>query len=127
MHHNHNDFSPVWVRTSVELEQIIRDSIQNREISYYLFLNEWDTPCKYFKRKLEEAEKLGGTHNVNVINTFDIPNGLALLRASIQELKETISTSAIRNYTGLPMLVVLHKAFPRVVAYSGSISAELGL
>jgi len=120
-------FKPYWVSNSNELETIVKKSIENKEVSHYLFINEWDTPCIYFKNKLLELEKQGGEKNVYVVDNFEIPNGLGVLRSVIKDNKETISTNAIQNYTGVPMLVRLHTAFPVTVTYTGSISAELGL
>jgi len=123
---NHN-FKPIYVREVEQLEFLLRENIEGKETSYWLFVNGWDKPNDYFLNKLSEAEKFDGTNTVYVIDIWDIPNGLNVIRSVIQELRETISTNAIRSYTRLPMLVVLHKAFPRMVDYSGSIAAELGL
>ena len=120
-------FKPYWVSTSNELESIVKENIENKEVSHYLFVNDWDKICIWFKNQLKELEKQGGEKNVYVIDNFDIPNGLGVLRSVIKDNKETISTTAIQNYTGVPMLVRLHTAFPVTVTYTGSISAELGL
>ena len=118
---------PYWVSNSNELESIVKKNIEDKEVSHYLFVNDWDTPCIYFKNRLKELESKGGDKNVYVVDNFEIPNGLGVLRSAIKENKETISTNAIQNYTGVPMLVRLHAAFPVTVTYTGSISAELGL
>jgi len=112
--------------SSKHLDATIKDNIEQKNKSYYLIVNEWDDPCKVFKGLLSTHPELTKSA-VNVIDTFNIPNALGVIRSSIKEYKETISTSCLSGYSSLPMLVVLHKAFPRIVTYNGGISAELGV
>lgn len=117
------NFNAVRIRNSKHLETVIEANIENRGNSYYLILNQWDTAPQYFWNRLPE----GGDVDLYVIDTFDVPNVLDIMRSNIKSFKETISTTCLSNYDQLPMLVVMHKAFPRVVTYNGSISAELGI
>lgn len=117
------NFNAVRIRNSKHLESVIEANIENRGNSYYLILNQWDTAPQYFWNRLPE----GGDVDLYVIDTFDVPNVLDIMRSNIKSFKETISTTCLSNYDQLPMLVVMHKAFPRVVTYNGSISAELGI
>lgn len=123
--HKHN-FTTVKVSNSKQLETIIEENIDGKNNSYYLILNEWDSPSDYFWKRLPHAFHSGSV-DLNVINIFNVPNVLDLMRSCIKSHKETISTTCLSSFDQLPMLVVMHKAFPRVVTYNGSISAELGI
>jgi hypothetical protein len=121
-------FKPVWVTTSNQLESILTENIKANKVAHYLILNDWDTPCIYFNRKLKESEKIPGiSDTVFVINTFDVENPLGIMRSVIAQFKDSINTTTIKHYTGVPMMVRVHGAYPVPVTYTGSISAELGL
>tara|TARA_R110000782_G_scaffold184388_2_gene274706 strand:+ start:77050 stop:77436 length:387 start_codon:yes stop_codon:yes gene_type:complete len=113
--------------SSKHLDATIKDNINDKKKSYYLIVNEWDDPCKVFRSLLSDHPDYLNKAPVHVIDTFNVPNALGVIRSSIKEYKETISTSCLSGYSSLPMLVVLHKAFPRIVTYNGGISAELGV
>ena len=111
------------IRNSKHLENTVSSNIKEKNTSYYLILNEWDSPCKYFRDRLPT----NGDVPLNVIDIFDVPNALDIMRSAIKSNRETISTTGLSQYDQLPMLVVIHKSFPRVVTYNGSVGAELGI
>lgn len=115
----------VNVATSTDLVEILKEAI-NRNKSYFLIINSWDKPSDWFNDELKRHSDMHGD-DLYVIDIFDVPNPLEIIRSCIKEHKETMSTSCLSSYESLPMLVVLHKAFPRVVTYNGSIAAELGI
>mgnify|MGYP000029313875 CR=1 FL=1 len=118
-----SNFRPIHIRSSKNLDSVVTSNMENKRTSHYLITNQWDKPCKFFKDSLP----LDGEIDLNVIDIFDIPNCLDVIRSSIKSHKETISTSCLAEYSQLPMLVVVHKSFPRVVSYNGSVGAELGV
>ena len=120
---------PRQVATPGELESIIVEGMNDKSNSYYLFVSEWDEVSLTLLHRLSKVvgDVTENARTVNVIDIWDIPNGLDVIRSSIQKHKESISTFPLRSFSQLPMLVVLHKAFPRVVDYNGSIFVELGL
>jgi hypothetical protein len=118
-----NNFVSVPVRNSKHLESVVSSNIESKKTSYYLITNQWDKPCKYFNDRLP----MEGTVDLYVVDIFKVPNCLDLIKSCIKEHRETISTSCLSKYEQLPMLVVIHKSFPRVVSYNGSVGAELGI
>jgi len=118
-----NDFSTIMVRSSKHLESIITSNIESKSTAHYLIVNSWDKVCKFFNDKLPTD----GVTDLYVIDIFNVPNALDVMRSSIKMQRETISTYTLSNYCQLPMMVVIHKMFPRVVTYNGSIFAELNL
>jgi hypothetical protein len=68
-----------------------------------------------------------GNTELHVVDIFNIPKVLDVIRSTIKSHRETISTSCLNQYDQLPMLVVIHKSFPRVVSYNGSVGAEIGV
>jgi hypothetical protein len=118
-----NNFNPLKVKNSKHLETIVSTNIEEKKTSHYLIVNEWDSPCKYFLDNLPT----GGDCDLNVIDIFDVPNALDIIKSVIKSNRETISTSCLSTYDQLPILVVIHKTFPRVVTYNGSVGAELGI
>ncbi len=118
-----NNFTSVHIKNTKHLESVVSSSIQSKKTSYYLITNQWDKPCNFFNDRLPT----GGTTDLNVIDIFKVPNCLDLIKSCIKHHKETISTSCLSRYDQLPMLVVIHKSFPRVVTYNGSVGAELGI
>tara|TARA_R110000772_G_scaffold238180_2_gene350201 strand:+ start:374 stop:763 length:390 start_codon:yes stop_codon:yes gene_type:complete len=118
-----------FVRSSGALKRVVEGNIQDKENAYYLFVNDWDEVSKVLLNRLMDSS-LDVTHpkgTVNIINTFDVPNGLNIIRESIQSFRETITLAPLKSYSKIPMMVVLHKAFPRVVDYNGSLFVELGV
>jgi hypothetical protein len=118
-----NNFNSIKVRNSKHLETLLTANIEEKKTAYYLILNEWDSPCQYFLRNLPK----GGDTDLNIIDIFDVPNALDIMKSVIKSNRETISTSCLSTYDQLPMLIVIHKSFPRVVTYNGSVGAELGI
>ena len=114
------------IKTSRHLAEVVKSNIEAKCKSYYLITNEWDKACQTFNALLD-TPLVEDQAQVNVINTFDVPNVLDTLRSAIKSNKETISTACLSDFANLPMLVVLHRSFPRVVGYNGSIAAELGV
>ena len=118
-----NSFRSYRIRNSKHLDSVVTSNMENKKTSYYLITNQWDKPCEFFNSRLPQ----GGESDLNIIDIFDIPNCLDVIRNSIKSHKETISTACLAEYSQLPMLVVIHKSFPRVVSYNGSVGAELGI
>ncbi len=118
-----NNFKSTKVYNSKHLESLVTSGIENKRNSYYLITNSWDKVCDYFNKKLPTD----GATNLNVIDIFNIPNALDVIKTAIKSHRETISTSCLSRYDQLPMLIVIHKSFPRVVTYNGSVGAELGI
>jgi len=118
-----NSFKKTKVYNSKHLESIVKSSIESKQNSYYLIVNTWDKVCNYFNDRLP----VEGETNLNIVDIFNVPNALDVIRSAIKSHKETISTSCLSRYDQLPMLVVIHKSFPRVVSYNGSVGAEIGI
>jgi len=118
-----NNFRSFRIRNSKHLESVVSSNISEKKTSHYFITNQWDDPCEFFNSRLPQD----GDSELYVIDIFDVPNCLDVLRSSIKAHRETISTACLSSYTQLPMLVVIHKSFPRVVTYNGSVGAELGI
>ena len=118
-----NNFRSHHIRNSKHLDSVVTSNMENKRTSHYLIMNQWDDVCKYFQGSIPAD----GDTDLNVVDIFDVPNCLDVIRSSIKSHKETISTACLSEYSQLPMLVVVHKSFPRVVSYNGSVGAELGL
>jgi hypothetical protein len=116
-------FKKTKVYNSKHLESIVKASIEGKQNSYYLIVNTWDKVCNYFNDRLP----VEGNTNLNIVDIFNVPNALDVIRNAIKSHKETISTACLSRYDQLPMLVVIHKSFPRVVSYNGSVGAEIGV
>jgi hypothetical protein len=122
-----NNFTPLYIKTSFELESIVKSQIETKDTSHFLFLNAWDKPCKYLLNRLQLLEKSGGSKVVHVVDIFDVPNGLGIMKSMIKDFKETTSVECIRNYPTIPMLVRLHGHFPVAVTNMAPLCAELGI
>ncbi len=118
-----NNFKTSKIYNSKHLESVVKSNIESKQNSYYLITNSWDKACNYFNDRLPTE----GDVYLNVVDIFNVPNALDVFRSSIKAHKETISTSCLSQYEQLPMLVVIHKSFPRVVSYNGSVGAEIGI
>ena len=118
-----NNFRSHHIRNSKHLDSVVTSNMENKRTSHYLITNQWDKPCKFF----QECIPSDGDTDLNIVDIFDVPNCLDVIRSSIKSHKETISTACLSEYSQLPMLVVVHKSFPRVVSYNGSVGAELGV
>jgi hypothetical protein len=118
-----NNFKVNRIRNTKHLDSVVTSNIEGKKTAHYLITNQWDKPCEFFNSRLPND----GDTDLNVIDIFDVPNCLDVIRSSIKAQRETISTACLSEYTQLPMLVVIHKTFPRVVSYNGSVGAELGI
>lgn len=118
-----NNFTVVEIKSSKHLESVTTLSIQGKDTAYYLITNSWDPVCNYFNDRLPNE----GVTDLNVVDIFNVPNALGVIKSSIKANRNTISTSCLSQYDQLPMLVVVHKSFPRVVSYNGSVGAEIGI
>lgn len=118
-----NNFKTSKIFNTKHLESVVNSHIESKQNSYYLITNTWDKVCNYFNDRLPND----GTTDLNVIDIFNVPNALDVIKSAIKNHRETISTSCLSRYDQLPMLVVIHKTFPRVVSYNGSVGAELGI
>ncbi len=118
-----NNFKTSRVYNSKHLESIVTSNIEGKQNSYYLITNTWDKVCNYFNDRLPSE----GTTDLNVVDIFNVPNALDVIKSAIKSHRETISTACLSKYDQLPMLVVIHKSFPRVVSYNGSVGAEIGV
>ena len=126
---NRTPVKPVWVTNQSQLEDILAEILSSKRVSRFLFINDWDVPCVTLNRRLKAVEKFGSDELVYVIDNFDIPMGLQILRDAIRSSRE-VNTTTINNYTGIPMMVRVHGDngnYPVPVTYTGSIFAELGL
>ena len=117
------NFKASKVFNSKHLDTIVKSNVERKTTSYYLITNSWDGVCNYFNERLPND----GVTDLNVVDIFNVPNALDVIRSSIKSHRETISTACLSRYTQLPMLVVIHKSFPRVVSYNGSVGAEIGV
>ena len=117
------NFKASKVFNSKHLDTIVKSNVEGKTTSYYLITNSWDGVCNYFNERLPND----GVTDLNVVDIFNVPNALDVIRSSIKSHRETISTACLSMYTQLPMLVVIHKSFPRVVSYNGSVGAEIGV
>jgi len=118
-----NNFKAVRIRNSKHLDSVVSSNMENKQTAYYFITNQWDKPCSFFNERLPQE----GIVDLHVVDIFDVPNCLDVIRSSIKSQRETISTACLSEYSQLPMLVVIHKSFPRVVTYNGSLGAELGI
>jgi len=118
-----NNFKTSDIYNSKHLESVVTHNIDSKQNSYYLITNTWDKVCNYFNDKLPND----GTTELFVVDIFNVPNALDVIKSAIKSHRETISTACLSKYDQLPMLVVIHKSFPRVVTYNGSVGAELGI
>jgi hypothetical protein len=117
------NFKSTNVSNSKHLDSLVKINVEGKSTSYYLITNSWDDVCNYFNDRLPND----GTTDLNVVDIFNIPNALDVIKSAIKSHRETISTACLSRYTQLPMLVVIHKSFPRVVSYNGSVGAEIGV
>ena len=117
------NFKASKVFNSKHLDTIVKSNVEGKTTSYYLITYSWDGVCNYFNERLPND----GVTDLNVVDIFNVPNALDVIRSSIKSHRETISTACLSRYTQLPMLVVIHKSFPRVVSYNGSVGAEIGV
>ena len=125
-----NNFVRARVKNSRHLESLVSSNIESKKTSYYLITNQWDKPCNFFNERLpsdSQPTDLKGVSVLNIVDIFDVPNCLEVIKSCIKSHRETISTACLSRYDQLPMLVVIHKSFPRVVSYNGSVGAELGI
>lgn len=117
------NFKSTKISNSKHLDSLVKTNVEGKSTSYYLITNSWDDVCNYFNDRLPND----GTTDLNVVDIFNIPNALDVIKSAIKSHRETISTACLSRYTQLPMLVVIHKSFPRVVSYNGSVGAEIGV
>lgn len=118
-----NNFKTNKIFNTKHLESVVNSNMDSKQNSYYLITNSWDKVCNYFNDRLPSD----GTTDLNVIDIFNVPNALDVIKSAIKSHRETISTACLSRYDQLPMLVVIHKTFPRVVSYNGSVGAEIGI
>ncbi len=118
-----NNFKTSKIYNSKHLESVVSENVEGKQNSYYLITNTWDKVCNYFNEHLPTD----GNTELHVVDIFNVPNALDVIKSAIKSHRETISTSCLSRYDQLPMLVVIHKSFPRVVSYNGSIGAEVGV
>ena len=117
------NFKSTNVSNSKHLDSLVKINVEGKSTSYYLITNSWDDVCNHFNDRLPSD----GTTDLNVVDIFNIPNALDVIKSAIKSHRETISTACLSRYTQLTMLVVIHKSFPRVVSYNGSVGAEIGV
>jgi hypothetical protein len=136
-----SNFYPVKIRNIGHLRSVVKSNIEDKNSAYYLIVNQWDSACNYFSDKLDwDSPRWDNSTDLNVIDIFDIrsdiqmgdrdPNyrdPLAVIRSTIKSHRDTISTSCLNYSDPLPLLVVVHKTFPRMFSYNGAIGAELGV
>ena len=123
MNKQKNSFRSHKIHNSKHLESVVTSNIEAKQNSYYLITNTWDKVCEHFNKNLPTD----GSTELHTVDIFNVPNALDVIKSAIKSHKETISTSCLSRYDQLPMLVVIHKSFPRVVSYNGSVGAEIGV
>ena len=121
------DFNYLDVYSVTQLEEIVTTNIEDKEVSYYYFYSTWDPLANKIANKIRtQGANSGRGSNIYLIDIFDIPNAIGVMRSVITELKPTISLADLK-FAKIPQLVCLHKAFPRLVDNNGSLWAELGM
>lgn len=123
MNKQKNSFKTHRIYNSKHLESVVKSNIEGKQNAYYFITNSWDKVCNHFNESLP----VDGTTELHVVDIFNVPNALDVIKSAIKSHRETISTSCLSRYDQLPMLVVIHKSFPRVVSYNGSVGAEIGI
>ena len=138
-----NKFNPVAIRNISNLRYVVASNIEAKKSAYYLIVNQWDDACKYFNDRLDwDTPATEDSIDLNVIDIFNIRTDVQNAnknnppkhsrrpirnKPKIKAHRETISTSCLHSYDPLPLLVIVHKTFPRMVSYNGAIGAELGM
>lgn len=107
-----------------QLEKALVSSIEKKAVSYFLFCSPWDSVSKHVTQSL--ADSTVEDQPVYLIDTFEIPQALTVFKSVIAKAKPTMNLSSLK-YSKVPQMIVMHKAFPRLVDYNGAIYAELGL
>ena len=120
---SNNPLEFLRVRSSKHLEAIVERNINEKNVSHYLIVNDWDDVSKWFANNIPKTSD----KDIYIVDIFDVPNTMDTFRSCVKSSKETISTTSLSFTSQLPVMVVLHKSFPRVVEYNGSIAAELGI
>tara|TARA_R110002094_G_scaffold40613_4_gene52974 strand:+ start:470 stop:847 length:378 start_codon:yes stop_codon:yes gene_type:complete len=114
-----NDY--LRVRNSKQLESVVKRNIDEKIVAHYLVVNQWDPVSVHFVDNIP----IGSQKNIYVVDIFDIPNAMDTFRYCVKANKETISTTNLTFSAQLPVMVVIHKTFPRVVESNGAIESEL--
>ncbi len=121
------NFRKSQIYNTKHLESVVRSGIEGKKNSYYFITNSWDSVCNYFNDRLPITDTDEQPTQLYVVDIFNVPNALEVIKSAIKGHRETISTASLSRYDQLPMLVVIHKTFPRVVSYNGSVAAEIGI
>ena len=73
-----NNFKANRVYNSKHLDSIVTSNIEAKQNSYYLITNTWDKVCNYFNERLP----IEGTTNLNVVDIFNVPNALDIIKSA---------------------------------------------
>lgn len=107
------------------LEKVLSESIERKAVSYFVFCSPWDKVSKHLVTSLMEQGQVED-QPLYLIDLFEIPQAIQIFKSVINKIKPTMNLSTLK-YHKVPQMIVMHKAFPRVVDYNGAIYAELGL
>lgn len=114
-----------YVTSPSFLEKILTTSIEKKAVSYFVMCSPWDKVSKHLVEGLSHQEA-NPDQPLYLIDTFEIPQAIQIFKSVINKIKPTMNLSTLK-YNKVPQMIVMHKAFPRVVDYNGAIYAELGL
>lgn len=118
------NFYPHFVRSTNELHSLVKDGIESKTNHYYFITNTWGDTSKVL---MDSIIRLSGTTRLNVIDIFDIPNALQVIKSVIKEEKNIVSVPSLNEAQVVPCLIVVHGSYPRVVTYPGAFYSELGM
>lgn len=120
----YNNFHVVKVDDCGYLETIINDHLQSGKDCRVLFVSEWDKVSQHLMKAISSNS---GVDELFVVDTFDVPNALPLIRGCFGELSEDLpKLPQLRNYPKIPALLSIRKRYPKMLEYNGSIFNELG-
>lgn len=122
-----NLLNPVYINSPSELDNLVRSYRTVDDFGVFLFLNDWDPVCLNLKRKLDGLKKFNGDRTIYVIDMFEIPNAIQIIRGALQDINSKADVTKIYNYTGMPMLLKASYNLAMPLEYSNAIYQELGL
>lgn len=121
------DFNYEDVSTVQQLEQVLVSNIEGKEISYYFFYSTWDDHASRLVKKIRsQAAQSGIGRNIYLIDIFDLPNAIGIIKSVLSDIRPTISQAELKFYK-IPQMVCIHKSYPRLVAFNSQLYSELGL
>lgn len=104
-----------------DLEYAMHEALLEDSRTYFLFLNTWDTDCKYFLNNVPKD------NNIHVIDFFDVPNGIQIMRSYLKEYAEGISTYPLDTFSKAPCLIRLSSQGLSMTDSNNLIAREFGI